>query len=486
MAPRLAAVPDTPQRGVGLIRVSKERDGMVSPEVQRASIETYAAGRGVEIVAWVEGLDESGSRARSAWWPRLDQAVADVEAGEYDVILVWKFSRTARHRLRWAVAIDRVETAGGRIESATEQFDTTTSSGRLARGMLAELNAFEAERIGETWKEAHERRVARGLPPTGKPKWGYRYDPVEKIHKPDPETGPVLAGLYRRYVAGDSVYTLARWLNAHGHRTLNDGLWSDRSLRRVLDAGFASGGFRYQGELVPGVHEPLIDQETWQAYLDARARRSSGPPGRERSQYLLSGLVRCGRCKGSMVAGQHGHAGTPKYRCKAAKEMGPEVCAGGYVMAHYVERAVMDYVATLAEDVEEQRKVALAARSKQTIARADAAATKTRLVNAEEALTRLAVQNAATPLPPGVYASAYDELAAQIQTLGEELEELQRGARRVDVDPAAVAAGLLEEWDTIPVAQRRELVGQLVRHVEVWTGRPRARIRVVGTMDDDA
>jgi hypothetical protein len=89
-------------RALGLVRVSKERDGMISPEVQRVAISDYAAARGYEITGWLEGIDESGSRARSAWWPRLDQAVAAVEAGEYDVILVWKYSRVARHRLRWA------------------------------------------------------------------------------------------------------------------------------------------------------------------------------------------------------------------------------------------------------------------------------------------------------------------------------------------------------------------------------------------------
>jgi site-specific DNA recombinase len=60
------------------------------------------------------------------------------------------------------------------IESATEQIDTTTSTGRFTRGMLAEMAAFEAERIGDTWREAHSRRVRMGLPKDGKPRFGYR------------------------------------------------------------------------------------------------------------------------------------------------------------------------------------------------------------------------------------------------------------------------------------------------------------------------
>lgn len=481
---RLASVPEAAPRVLGLVRVSKERDGMVSPEVQRTAITDYSAHRGYEITGWLEGLDESGSRARSAWWPRLDQAVASVEAGEYDVIVVWKFSRTARHRLRWAVALDRVEQAGGRIESATEQVDVTTSTGRFTRGMLAELNAFEAERIGEVWKEVHARRVASGRPATGKPKWGYRYDLETKVHRPDPDQAPVLAEVYRRYVAGESFYQLVRWLNARGHRTLTGGLWSDRTLRRVLDSGFAAGLFFARGTLHDGTHEAIIDRDLWQSYKDARARRRSVPARRERSQYVLSGLVRCARCGKSMVAGQFGDHRQPKYRCKTGKEQGPEACAGGYVMAALLERVVLDKLEDLAKDVEKRRAARLAVRATQTALRGDARVLARQVHRAEDALGRLAVQHAETPLPATVYRSAYDDLSSQLETLRAELEQVERDRRRTDVNPRALAAQLLEEWEETPVGQRRELLGQLVREVRVQTGRPRAIVEVVWAFED--
>lgn len=485
MTPRLSAVPHAAPRVLGLVRVSKERDGMVSPEVQRAAITDYCAHRGYTIEGWREGIDESGSRARSAWWPRLDQAVASVEAGEYDVIVVWKFSRTARHRLRWAVALDRVEQAGGRIESATEQVDVTTSTGRFTRGMLAELNAFEAERIGEVWKEVHARRVASGRPATGKPKWGYTYDRTEKLHKPDPITGPVLTDLYRRYLAGESVYALVRWLNAHGYTTLQGNPWADVVLRRVMDSGFAAGLFMSRGQLHQGVHEALIDQATWQAYLDARARRRAAPSRRERSQYVLSGLVRCHRCGRSMVAGQFGEKRQPKYRCKTGQSSGPEVCAGGYVMAHLLEREVLAWLRDVATDVETRRAAALASAAQRTQIRTDSRVLARQLVKAEESLARLAVQNASTPLPASVYRAAYDELAEQVATLQAELEGLERDGRQVVERPRVVAKRLLDGWDTYPVALRRALLGQLVDRVEVLTGAPRAQVDVIGVWEAD-
>lgn len=454
---------------------------MASPEIQRNAIETYATTRGYEVVAWVEGIDESGSRDQSAWWPTLERAVAAVEAGEYDVLVVWKFSRVARHRLKWATAISRVEAAGGTIESATEQFDTSTSSGRFARGMVGELNAFFAEQIGEGWKEAHERRVRAGKPANGKPRWGYVYDQEQKLHVPDPITGPVLAQVYRRYVAGESVYSLVRWLNAHGHRTLTGGLWEDRALRRVMDSGFASGQFLHRGVLHPGVHEALIDARTWQAYLDARASRRAAPARRERSQYLLSGLVRCARCGRPMVAGQFGDRRQPKYRCKTGKERGPEGCPGGYVMAKFLEGAVYDWLTELAGAADQSHAAALKSKARRDSVRTDVRRLGRAVERAEEALARLAIQNAETPLPAGTYKLAHDELAGQLRGLQASYEDALLEQRTVVVNPGRVAAQVLSHWEKWPVGHRRTELATLLDRVEVTTGRPRGKIVVWAT-----
>ena len=83
------------------------------------------------------------------------RALLAFEERAADAIVVWKWSRLARNRRDWAVAVDTIEAAGGRPESSTETVDTITSTGRLARGMLAEIAAFESDRIGDGWREAH-------------------------------------------------------------------------------------------------------------------------------------------------------------------------------------------------------------------------------------------------------------------------------------------------------------------------------------------
>lgn len=498
MTPRLSAVPDRPRRVLGIIRVSEEREGMISPDTQRTAIETYCQARGHQLVDVVEGLDQSGSQRRSAWWPTLDRAVAAVEAGEYDGLVVWKFSRTARHRLRWAVALDRVETAGGILESATEQFDTSTSAGRFARGMIAEMNAFEAERIGEVWSEAHQKRVRSGRPHSGAAKWGYRYDREQRLHVPHPEQGPVLADLYRRYVAGESIYQLVRWLNGHGWRTTADGPWSEVSLRRLLDSGFAAGLFSYRGVLHDGVHEPLIDKELWQAFLDARGARRQIPARVERSQYLLSGLVRCARCGFPMVAnrqqpgtrlsrrtkgraaGKRYSNGTVRYvfRCARGKETGG--CPGGTVSMGVVEEFVLEWLRGVAAQVDEEVEQVPAPAPRRTSLEAEERRVAAELARIDEALVRLALRDAERPMSAGAYAQARDELEGKAAELRAVLETVGRESRRAAADPRATAVSLLGEWDEMPVAGRRETLRGLLDCVLVRPGREGGRwMRVV-------
>ena len=147
---RLHAVPETAPRAVLYLRQSVAREESISLELQEIAGRRYCEQRGYEVV---EVLADPGISGRTWARPAVQHAVRMIEARDVDVIVVWKWSRLSRSRRDWAVAVDRVEGAGGRLESSTEPVDTTTSTGRFTRGMLAELAAFESERIGDTWRE---------------------------------------------------------------------------------------------------------------------------------------------------------------------------------------------------------------------------------------------------------------------------------------------------------------------------------------------
>lgn len=487
VAPIRASSAAKPRRALALIRVSKDRDGNTSPEVQRHAIETYAAQENVHIIDWVEGVDEarySGSRRNSAWWPKLSGAIDRAESGEVDTILVWKFSRTARNRLRWAVAIDRMDVLGGEIVSVTEPMESRTAAGKFGRGVLGEMNAYQADLIGETWKEAHARRIRSGRPANGKPRFGYTYE-KEAGFTPDPITGPTLRETYIRYIGGESVYSLVKWLNDGPTRPVgsygakSDGVWSDVTLRRVLDAGFAAGLLRVNTgtpkqpsyEHVPGIHEPLITDDEWQAYLEARGRRRNS--GRiERSEYLLSGMVRCA-CGSPMTAGQFGANRTAKYRCKAAHDKRRH--EGGYVTGLFVEEFVMQWLRERQDKARAARDAAKTTAPRPRPVTDPTRALRARIAETEADIDRVTRRAMELDVPRDIY-------HRQLDPLTELLEKLKSEERSVKVRAAKPlvlhSVDVLDNWESFTIPQRREMLRSVIEYVEVTPGRPRASFRI--------
>jgi site-specific DNA recombinase len=484
MRTNLRPTPESPRRGIGMIRVSKEGgrgERLLSPEVQRASIEEHAARHGIDIVEWVEGVDESGSRAKSAWWPRLDRATERIERGEADVIVVWELSRTARNRLRWAVALDRVESAGGAIESATEPLDTTTAAGRFQRGVLAEMHAYKAEAIGEGWRDVHASRVRRGLPPGGKLPWGWRWDKGSGSISPDPEKAPYIVEAYRRFLAGAGIRDLTRWLNASGIRPMHATQWSNETIVQCLDSPVHAGMVVHHGEQHPGAHDGLVDIATWEAYRRERERRAGEREVKRR--YLLSGIALC-PCtehgtpmngftiaKASNARGGRPRAPFVSYRCTT---LGRTEGHGSWSMtARVVEGVVMDWLHEVAADIENL----VPARAVQNdTSRAEAARLRKQRDELDLALTNLTVQLATGLVPEAAYETARDQIAGRRAQLTSALADAERLIASVPEDPSSLARGLLDDWEELPIDGRRAVLRQLVRGVVVDFEQRTARV----------
>lgn len=488
--PRLAVVPDQPPRAILYLRQSVHRDESVSLELQETAGRDHCARHGYVVV---DVIKDPGRSGRTFHRRRVIEALERIERGEAERIVLWKWSRLSRSRRDWAIAVDRAESAGGSIESATEAVDVATASGRLQRGMLAEFAAFESDRIGEVWQEVHARRVGRGRPANGKPRWGYVYD-RENGFTPDPVTGPVLASLYRRYAAGTAAHRLAEWLRANGYRTspgysaAGPTEFTFGQLLRMLDTGFGAGLLRVRGQYLPGAHEAVITAEEWQAYLDRRADRRRQPSRAKGSRHALSGLVYCARCHGPMYPGLFGQRREPKYRCETAGKRGKAACAGGYVMLGVLERAVRGWLADYATDVDERTAAMEARRSRVLLAQADRTRLERELINLDKALTRHAVDRALHPdaLPESVYTATIAELASRRRALDEQLELAGAEERRHARPPEpAVFGGLLAEWDTIDPDGKRDVLQTLIRRVAVLTGRPRGTVEIFSTWEDD-
>lgn len=446
------------ERAVIYKRQSTAREESISLELQETACRDYAKSHGYDIVA-VEA--DPGISGRTFARPGVQAVMAMVERGEVDVILLWKWSRWSRNRLDWYVAADKAQQAGGRIESATEPIDTSTSIGRLSRGMMIEIAAFESERAGDQWREAHERRVRQGKPHHGKNRFGYRYDAEQKLHIPDPVTGPILADLYQRYVNGESIYRLVQWLNEHQIPTVEHGSkrgapsWAESTLRGILDNPFPTGRFVYRGETVDGAHEPVVSLELWEAYRARRERRATRPRA-EVSPYLLSGIVRCKAC-GTVLTGSKATGGNRYYRCASGFTRGTH--AGGYIRCSTVESEVKAELRKWAGRLDRAADRELDSGGAARPAGPSVASLEAQRKRATKAMANLALQ-VAEGVPKDVVDEAMGELVAKRDRLDAQIAQARAAVAAPAPDQEQVLS-LLEDWDVLSVALRREMLGRL-------------------------
>lgn len=446
---------------------------MISPELQMNAIQGHTDRMGYTVVETLEDLDLSGR-----FWKRrkMEQAVGMIERREADVIVVWKVSRVARNRKDWAIAVDRVEGAGGRLESATEPMDTSTSSGRFARGMLAELAAFESERIGESWKETHARRVRQGRPANGKPRFGYTYT-KETGFVPDPVDGETLRQLYLRYNAGASFATLVQWLNAGpskpspGYSKTSDGRWGTGTVKSVLDSGFGAGLFKVGGIRHTGEHEAVITEAEWTEYLSRREQRAvQWPTGG--AKYLLTGIIRC-HCGSAMHGGRFGKGQIPGYRCSEA--LSKRAHRGGVVQENVVERLVLGWL----EGVAEQINTETAAKMGENSLKKPSEGQKNRLLKAIRQDTGRLDTLTVKMLDGTVDSATYGRIREQLEASVAEKESRLRALEVSERHPVTeVVPDLLMHWPSLPLEVRRDLLSRLIGAITVHPAgtRPRASI----------
>ncbi|MFJ1539369.1 recombinase family protein [Micromonospora chalcea] len=432
----------------------------ISPEIQEHAGREYCARRGYLVVGKpIVDLNRTG---RTLARRKVQEAIGYVERGEADIIVVWKWSRLSRSRRDFAICCDKVETVGGRIESSTEAADTTTATGRLNRGILAEFAAFESDRQGEIIKEVHDNRARQGLPGSGRTRFGYIN--VEKRFEIDPVTGPVLAECYRRYIGGAGFTSIARWLNDHGHVTTYGKPFRYQAVQLMLDSGFGAGYFVHRGELLQGIHEPVITAKEWASYLAVREGRSVMPSRAKASPHVLVGLVKCGACQTALTA-RPDRRGQLWYRCKSRSERG---CRNGMVKIADVEAEVLAWLEGMVGDIDAAAKTAREQQRRWDVAEDKAKGLRRQISEQDKALTRLTIDRARNLVPEAAYAAARDNIQAARDRLAAELDQVERDVIPIrHVDPLEYK-GLIEEWPTLPVQARRDALRRLVSRVLVW------------------
>jgi site-specific DNA recombinase len=219
------------------------------------------------------------------------------------------------------------------LRSATEPFDTGSPAGRMMLQMLGVFAEFEHATIVDRITSGIERRAKEGRWYSGRPPFGYTIHDGHLV--PDPITAPTVRRIYRLYIE-DRLGTIAI---VHQLRAEHAPAPSVRTNPTYL------GRIRWRDQDFASEHEPLIDQDTFDRARVILAERGEDASRRRgnRSDFLLSGVIRCGHCGRAYIGmSARGKGGTYQYyACTARQKYGPKACQGERVSREKLETAVL-------------------------------------------------------------------------------------------------------------------------------------------------
>jgi site-specific DNA recombinase len=245
--------------------------------------------------------DDGGYSGGSMERPALQRLLADIEAGRIDVVVVYKVDRLTRALSDFAKLVEIFDRCGVSFVSITQQFNTTTSMGRLTLNILLSFAQFERELIGERVRDKIAASKKKGMWMGGTVPLGYDVkDRKLVVHKTEART---VVDIYRRYLRLKSVRSLQVELHAAGIRSKRrlrpDGTgsgnqrFSQGALYLLLQNRTYRGEATHKGNAYPGEHAAIVDKPLWdtvQAVLaENRIQRKTG--ANTKAPSLLTGLL---------------------------------------------------------------------------------------------------------------------------------------------------------------------------------------------------
>jgi site-specific DNA recombinase len=287
-----------------------------SLDAQREAAEAYIASQRNE--GWIclpDRYDDGGFSGGSMERPALEQLLKDIEAGKVDCVVVYKVDRLSRSLMDFARIMETFDRKGVSFVSVTQQFNTTSSMGRLTLNILLSFAQFEREIIGERIRDKIAAQKRRGKWAGGVPILGYDVDRSGSSPRlvVNPREAAKVRAIFQMYLDKGS---LQRTVTELRHRE-----WKNK--RRVTKKGVSVGGqpfntgtlhvlltnplltgkIVHRGNTYDGEHEAIVDPALFERVRQQLLEngRTGGIEMRNKYGALLRGLLRCKKCDCAMI-----------------------------------------------------------------------------------------------------------------------------------------------------------------------------------------
>ena len=273
-----------------------------SLESQRDAGHAYIASQRHE--GWIpvaDDYDDGGFSGGTMERPALQRLMADIERGLIDIVVVYKIDRLTRSLTDFSKMIDVFERRNVSFVAVTQQFNTTTSMGRLMLNILLSFAQFEREVTGERIRDKIAASKRKGMWMGGIPPLGYDVKDRRLIVN-DPEA-KLIRHIFERFLQTGSTTVMVKELALDGYRTKSwttqDGKYREGKpidktfLYKVLHNRTYLGEITHKGQSYTGAHEAIIPQALWDKAHSILAinHRTRAQNTRARTPALLKGLL---------------------------------------------------------------------------------------------------------------------------------------------------------------------------------------------------
>ena len=273
--------------------------------------------------------------------PSFQRMIDDARKKQFERILVWKLDRFARNRYDSAMYKHKLKQYGVRVISVMENVGEGDESILLEALLEASAEYYSLD-LRKKIKRGQRENIAKGRFCGGTIPYGYKS--VDGKLVVDEQKAPVIRYLFEQYASGTPMKAIIDELKRRGVRGSRGGALSYNTFSRVLVNPCYIGKYRYNGEIVPGLAEPMIDEATFERAQVMVARNAHAPAANKANvEYLLQGKVFCGHC-GSHMVGEcgRGRHGSMYYYYTCANRKKHHACAKKNEKKQSVEQYVIE------------------------------------------------------------------------------------------------------------------------------------------------
>lgn len=301
--------------------------------------------------------------------PQFIQMISDAKKGLFDCVICHKLDRFARNRYDSAIYKKALKDCGVKFISVLENFDDSPESIILESVLEGMAEYYSANLSREVMKGLKENAL-QCLHTGGKPPFGY--DVVDKHYVINEREAVAVKQIYSMICAGSTVGSIKDWLEANNYRTKYNTKFTSASINMLIRNEKYKGVYTYgqkkriytnnrakdiKGDDIVRIENGIpniINFDTWKKANDIYDTRQhkAGGQAKAKETYLLSGLIFCGQCGGSMC-GNKVKSGRSKslritYKCNTRKSK--KECTAKDIRKDMVEQLVLDEIDRLLSD----------------------------------------------------------------------------------------------------------------------------------------